>query len=106
MIKLIEFAPVYLNGLLAILFALVLPGLVFVRAFSIPDFPQRWCVIFLSSLTASHLLVTLIAVLHLDPVQSCRLAIVALIAALILVDVKCRAGSAALGCRSISIVLM
>jgi hypothetical protein len=106
MTGLIGFAPVYLNGLLAIFFALVFPGLVFVRAFSIPGFPQRWFVIFLSSLTFNHLLVTLIAALHLDPLQTCRLAIVALIAVLILVEARARAGSAPPAGRSASIVLI
>ena len=57
---LVGFAPVYLNGLLAIFFVFVLPGVVFVRFLDIPSFPQRWFVIFLSSLTANHLFVTLI----------------------------------------------
>ena len=46
------FAPIYVNGLLAIFFVFVLPGLVLVRAFDIPGFPQRWLTIFLSSLVA------------------------------------------------------
>lgn len=106
MTGLIGFAPVYLNGLLAIFFALVLPGLIFVRAFNIPGFPQRWFVIFLSSLTVNHLLVTLIAALHLDPVQTCRLAVVALIAVLIFAEARGRAASAAPADRSAAIVLM
>ena len=43
------------------------------------NFPQRWFVIFLSSLTANHLLVTLIAALGLDPLQSYRAVTAALI---------------------------
>ena len=77
------FAPVYLNGLLAIFFVFVLPGLVLVRAFDIASFPQRWFVVFLSSLTANHFLVTLIAALHFDPLETYRVATVALIAALL-----------------------
>ena len=50
MTGLIGFAPVYLNGLLAIFFVLVLLGLVFVRGFDIGSFPQR------SGLRAFHLL--------------------------------------------------
>jgi len=40
--------------LLAIFLVFVLPGLVFVRGFDIASFPQRWLVVFLSSLTANH----------------------------------------------------
>lgn len=43
------FASIYANGLLAIFFIFVLPGLVIVRAFDIPDFPQRWLVIVLAA---------------------------------------------------------
>jgi hypothetical protein len=93
MAGLLGFAPVYVNGVLALLFVTVLPGLVFVRAFSIPDFPQRWFVVFLSSLTANHLLVTLIAALHLNPVQTYRVTAVVLIAALILLAARGRARS-------------
>ena len=44
---LIGFAPIYFNGLLAIFFVFVLPGVVFVRFFDIASFPQRWLVVFL-----------------------------------------------------------
>ncbi len=67
---LIGFAPIYLNGLLAIFFVFVLPGAVFVRFFDIRSFPQRWFVVFLSSLTANHLFVTLIAALHVNPLYA------------------------------------
>ena len=106
MAGLIGFAPVYVNGVLALLFVTVLPGLVFVRAFNIPGFPQRWFVIFLSSLTANHLLVTLIAALHLNPVQTYRATAVVLIAALILLAARGRAGSGTPGHRGGSIVLL
>ncbi|UPJ51923.1 hypothetical protein IVB30_11580 [Bradyrhizobium sp. 200] len=91
MAGLIGFAPIYLNGVLAVLFVLVLPGIVFVRALDIPSFPQKWFVVLLSSLTANHFLVTLIAALHLQPVQTYRVVALALIAALILLTVKERA---------------
>jgi hypothetical protein len=78
----IGFAPVYLNGLLAIFFVFVLPGLVLVRGFDIPNFPQRWLAVFLASLTTNHFLVTLIAAFHLDPLLTYRAVTVALIAAL------------------------
>ncbi|MGQ0686406.1 hypothetical protein [Bradyrhizobium sp.] len=88
------FAPIYLNGVLAVLFVLVLPGVVFVRALNISNFPQRWFAIFLSSLAANHFLVTLIAALHLQPLQAYRVAAVVLIAAFILLTLKARAGRA------------
>jgi hypothetical protein len=87
------FAPIYLNGLLAIFFVFVLPGLVLVRAFDIPDFPQRWLVILLSSLTANHFLVTLIAAFHLDPLQTCRAVAAVLILILITFAVLRRAAA-------------
>jgi hypothetical protein len=87
------FAAIYLNGLLALFFIFVLPGLVFVRAFDIPDFPQRWLIIILGSLTANHLLVTLIAALHLDPLLTYRVVTAALIVILIVAVIMQRAGS-------------
>jgi hypothetical protein len=102
---LIGFAPVYLNGLLAIFFVFILPGLAFVRAFNIPNFPQRWFVVFLSSLTANHLLVVLIATLHLDPLLVYRAVACALIAFLIFATVSGRVGSEALRYQSQSTVL-
>ena len=59
----------------------VLPGMVLVRAFDIPNVPQRWLAMFLGSVTFNHLLVTLIALLHLDPLTSYRVVTAALIAA-------------------------
>jgi hypothetical protein len=106
MTGLIGFAPIYLNGVLALFFALVLPGLVFVRAINISNFPQKWFVVFLSSLTANHLLVTLIAALHLDPVETYRAAAVALIAVLILAALRERAGLGLPASRSASVVLL
>lgn len=79
------FAPIYANGLLAIFFIFVLPGLVIVRAFDIPNFPQRWLAIFLSSLVANHALLTLIAIFHLDPLTTYRIVTALLIAALFFV---------------------
>ena len=76
------FAPIYLNGLLAIFFLFVLPGMVLVRAFDIPNFPQRWLAVLLGSVTFNHLFVTLIAALHLDPLQTYRAVTAALIVAL------------------------
>jgi hypothetical protein len=76
---LVTFAPIYLNGLLSILFVFVIPGMVIVRAFGISNYPQRWFVIFLSSLASNHLFVTLIAALHLDPVYAYRAAAAVLI---------------------------
>lgn len=88
----IGFASIYLNGVLALLFALVLPGVVFVQCLNISSLPQRWLVVFLSSLTANHLLVTLIAALHLPPVQTYRAVAGVLVAALIVLTVRRRAG--------------
>jgi hypothetical protein len=102
----IGFAPIYLNGVLALFVVLVFPGLVFVRAISIPSFPQRWFVVFLSSLTANHLLVSLIAALHLDPVQTYRAAAITLIVALILVTVRGRVGSGTPAYREGSILFL
>ena len=98
------FAPIYVNGLLAILFVCVLPGLVLVRALDIPDFPQRWFVIFLSSLTANHVLVTLIAAFHLDPLTTYRIVAAALIAFLIFATVRQSAGSGSQVHRDRSVV--
>lgn len=94
MAGLIGFAPIYLNGVLALLFVFVLPGLVFVRPFNISSFPQKWFVIFLSSLTANHFLVTLIAALHLNPVQTYRMAALILMAAFAVLVVKERTAPA------------
>ena len=85
---LIGFAPIYFNGLLAIFFVFVLPGVVFVRFFDIPSFPQRWFVVFLSSLTANHLFVTLIAALHVNPLYAYRAATAVLIVILVFAKVK------------------
>jgi hypothetical protein len=87
---LISFAPIYLNGFLAVLFVLMLPGLIFVRAFDIQNFPQRWFVVFLSSLTANHFLVTLIAALHLNPLQTYRVVALTLLAAFIVLVARGR----------------
>jgi hypothetical protein len=81
-IGLLSFAPVYLNGLLALFCVFTLPGLVFVRAISIPNFPQRLLVILVVSLAANHLIVVLIATLHLVPLQTYRLVVFALVASL------------------------
>lgn len=98
------FAPIYLNGLLAIFFVFVLPGLVLVRAFDIPSFPQRWLVILLSSLTTNHLLVTLIATFHLDPLQTYRAVAAVLILILIVAAVMRRAGVRTPACCGEAIV--
>jgi hypothetical protein len=90
---LIGVAPIYLNGLLALFFALLFPGLVFVRIIKVSNFPQRWFVVVLSSLTANHLLVTLIAALNLDPVQTYRAVAIMLVAVLVLLTVRGRVGS-------------
>ncbi len=84
------FAPIYLNGVLAIFFVFVVPGLVLVRALDIPNFPQRWFAIFLGSLTTNHLLVTLIAALHWDPLQTYRAAAATLVAVLVIVALRQR----------------
>jgi hypothetical protein len=81
-IGLLSFAPVYLNGLLALFCVFVLPGLVFVRAFSIPNLPQRLLVIFLVSLAANHFIVVLIATLHLVPLPTYRFVVSTLAASL------------------------
>jgi hypothetical protein len=88
MTGLIGFAPIYVNGVLALFFVLFLPGLVFVRAIEISNFPQRWFAVFLISLAANHLLVTSIAALHLNPVQTYRAAAIMLVAVLILLSVR------------------
>ena len=63
-VGLVSFAPVYLNGLLALFCVFILPGLIFVRAFSLPNFPQRMLVIFLGSIVANYFMVVLIATLQ------------------------------------------
>jgi hypothetical protein len=95
--------PIYLNGLLALFCVFVVPGLVFARAFAIPDFPQRWFVVFLSSVTFNHLLVSLIAAFHLNPLTTYRAAIVAIIAILVVAAWRGRAGSETSAYRDASI---
>jgi len=106
MAGLTDFTPIYLNGILAIFFVFVFPGLVFVRAFDIPSFPQRWFVVFLSSLTASHFLVTLIATLHLDPLMTYRVVVAALIVIFIVTVIRRRAEPGSMACRDRSVVLL
>ena len=76
-------APIYLKGLCSLLFVFVLPGLACVSFFRIVEFPQRWFVILLVSLIANHVLVTLIAAFHLDPLLSYRVAACTVILALL-----------------------
>jgi hypothetical protein len=102
----ISFAPVYLNGLLAILFVFVIPGVLFVRVFRIPGFPQRWFAAFLCSLTANHLLVTLIAALHFAPLETYRATATALIAAYVLLAIWQRSKSNPPMDRGYSIILL
>jgi hypothetical protein len=71
-VGLVSVAPIYLNGLLALLCVFILPGLIFVRAFDIPNFPQRMLVIISSSLATNYFLVVLIATLHLNPLETYR----------------------------------
>jgi hypothetical protein len=92
MTGIIGFAPIYINGLLALFFVFVFPGMVLVRAFVIPNSPLRWFVVFLSSLTTNHLLVTMIAAFHLDPLETYRFAAVTLIAILTVVTVRGKIG--------------
>lgn len=73
-------APIYVNGLLSLLFVFMLPGLALAALLRIPDFPQRWFAIVLTSLLASHLLVTLIAAFRLDPLLVFRAACILIIA--------------------------
>jgi hypothetical protein len=73
MAGLIGNAPIYVNGLLSLLFVFVLPGLACASLFRIPEFPKRWFAVFLASLIANHSLVTLIAAFHLDPLLTYRM---------------------------------
>ena len=84
------FAPIYVNGLLALFFVFVLPGMLLVRALDIPNVPQRWLAIFLVSVTFNHLLVTLIALLHLTPVTSYRAVVAATVAGLLFLAIRDR----------------
>ena len=102
---LVGFAPIYVNGLLALLCVFVAPGVLLVRAFHIPSFPQRWFAVFLGSLAANHLFMTLLAALHLDPLPAYRMALAALLAVLILVAVMQAMGSPRPVDRGASIVL-
>ena len=100
------FAPIYVNGLLAIFFVFVLPGMVLVRAFDIPDFAPRWLAVVLGSVTANHFLVTLIAAFHLDPLQTYRAVTAALIAALFFVIAKKRTAAGTPAQPGASIILL
>ncbi len=82
MAGLIGNAPIYVNGLVSLLFVFALPGLACAPLLGIPEFPQRWFAIFLTSLIANHVLVTLIATFHLDPLQCYRVAACAVVVAL------------------------
>ena len=104
MVGFLSFAPIYPNGVLALICIFVLPGLLLVRAFDIPSFPQKWFVVFLSSLAANHVLVTLIAALHLDPLWTYRMAVAAVAAILILMMAMEAAGSRRLADRGSSIL--
>jgi hypothetical protein len=89
-VGLVSFAPVYLNGLLALLCIFLLPGSILVRAFEISNFPLRMLVALLGSLIANHFLVALIAALHLNPMASYRVvffSLAALWAALSVADI-------------------
>ena len=88
MAGLIAPAPLYVNGVLSLLFVFVAPGLALVSALNIPSFPQRWLVVFLGSVVTNYLMVTLIAAFHLDPLLTYR------IAALLLVGVPIAAAMA------------
>ena len=81
-VGLVSVAPIYLNGLLALLCVFILPGLIFVRAFDIPNFPQRMLVIISSSLATNYFLVVLIATLHLNPLETYRGVVLVLATAL------------------------
>ena len=72
MAGLIGSAPIYVNGVLSLLFVFILPGLACASFFRIPDFPQRWLFILLVSLVTNHVLVTLIAAFRLDPLLTYR----------------------------------
>ena len=83
MAGLIGNAPIYVNGVLSLLFVFALPGLTLVAFLEIPSFPQRWIVVLLTSLTFSYALVVLIATFHLDPLISFRAAVAALVVMLV-----------------------
>ena len=74
MAGLIGGAPIYLNGVLSLLFVFVLPGLALVDSLEISEFPRRWLFVVLTSLTVSHALVVAIAALHMDPLLTFRIA--------------------------------
>ena len=78
MAGLIGGAPIYLNGVLSLLFVFVLPGLALVDSLEISEFPRRWLFVVLTSLTISHALVVAIAALHLDPLLTFRIATIGL----------------------------
>lgn len=84
------FAPIYVNGLLAIFFVFVLPGMVLVRMFDIPNVPQRWLAVLLGSMTLNHLFVVLIALLQLAPLGSYRAVAAATVAALLVLALRDR----------------
>jgi hypothetical protein len=78
MAGLIPLAPWYVNGLLSLVCLLILPGLVLVQFFKIGDFPLRWLVVVLSSLTANHAFVTMVATFGGQPLNAYRFAVVVL----------------------------
>jgi hypothetical protein len=73
MVGLVEAAPIYLNGLAALLFVFILPGAAIVLNFPLTGFSQRWLAVLLVSLTANYVAVTLIAQLNLNPLLTYRI---------------------------------
>lgn len=100
-----SFAPIYLNGMLALYVAFFLPGIVIARAMDIANFPQRWLAVVLSSLAGNHLLVTMIAALHINPLLTYRLVVIALVATLLYMTATRRARSEAPSQTAASILL-
>jgi hypothetical protein len=103
---LVSFAPVYLNGIMAVFWVFTIPGLILVRAFGVLDFSQRLLAVILCSLTVNYLLVVLIATLHLNALDTYRcvvLATIAALACLYIVDVSGRKAPFGLSCNSAKI---
>ncbi|MGY3610989.1 MULTISPECIES: hypothetical protein [unclassified Bradyrhizobium] len=73
MVGLVEAAPIYLNGLAALLFVFILPGAVIVLNSALTDFSRRWLAVFLASLTTNYFAVSLIAQLNLNPLLTYRI---------------------------------
>lgn len=83
-----EYVPLYLKAVLALIIIFVLPGLLVVRVLKIDELPRRWFVVFLSSLAVNHLAVIIIALLGAKPTGFYGGMVLCFVVALIILEVR------------------